>query len=59
MLTHITVPLPENIRHHLNTLADENFNLWLFIAQNDLLEEARDSLFLTDTDWRDFENIPF
>ena len=36
---------PDFIRHRLNTLARENFCLWLFIMQNDLFDEAEEFLF--------------
>ena len=46
MFTHISVPLPDHIQQHIRSLSHENFSLWMFIAQNDLLEEASD--FLSD-----------
>ena len=59
MPTHITVPLPEPLQRQFKALTDENFNLWLFLAQNDLLEEARNFLSLPDSDWIDPDHLPF
>ena len=42
----ISIPLPDSVRHRVNSLARENFALWMFIAQNDLFEEAEE--FLSD-----------
>ena len=38
----ISVPLPESVYRNIHDLAQENFNLWIFIAQNDLYEEAEE-----------------
>ena len=46
MPTHITVPLPDDILRDFRSLLHENFNLWLFLAQNDLIEDAKNFLAL-------------
>ena len=40
------IPVPDPVRRRFNSLARENFALWMFIAQNDLYEEAEE--FLSD-----------
>lgn len=54
----ITVPLPEQIEKRLKRLAKGNFRLWMFIAQQDLWEEAWDFVgeYCPDYDELPFEN---
>ena len=59
MPTHITIPIPDDILRSFRNLSHENFNLWLFLAQNDLLEEARDFLALDSVFTDDSDELPF
>ena len=59
MPTHITVPLPDDILHYCRSISHENFNLWIFLAQNDLIEDAKNFLAL-DAIHEDYSNeLPF
>ena len=50
---------PDDILHFYRSLFPENFNLWLFLAQNDLVEDAKNLLAL-DTIHEDYSNeLPF
>ena len=40
----MNIPVPDSLRLRLTSLARENFGLWLVIAQNDLFDEAEESL---------------
>ena len=59
MPTHITIPIPDDILRSFRTLFHENFNLWLFLAQNDLLEEARNFLALDSFSMENSDELPF
>ena len=52
----ITVPLPEEIERRLNKLTQVNFRLWMFIAQQDLWEEAQE--FVSDHNMV-YDELPF
>ena len=43
-MTPITIPLPMDLQCRIRSMEQENFCLWMFISQNDLLEEAQEFL---------------
>ena len=55
-MMNITVPLPEHLARRLTRLTKANFRLCMFIAQQDLLEEAVD---FVDDHSLDREDYPF